>query len=288
MNEERVSIILAMVIFLLSIPIFFRARRIVRTKAAGRLSRVAREFGLEELDPDGPRMLPLFEWGSVLDPGSGHSVVSAIGGVFTTHEVILAEVEEDADRITRGRLGPSWMTSRARRKSWTSSRWIGPSGLADHLVIFFEEPLPKLPDFRIESRSARGRSSESDPNSWAWEDRNDPEDPLTVFPSEARKALPAVFLDRASRVLIGRRESWAIQGAGHRLIIRVSGWRPRSNVRAYRAVLEDAQSLRETLTSLAEVPEAAEEPRSIRNALERIRSATSAPVDPEGSDGIDS
>lgn len=288
MTEENVSIVLAIAIFVLTVPILLWAKGTVRTKAARRFSSVARAFGLEELDPDGPRMLPLFEWGSVLDPGSGHLVVSAIGGDYHEYQVILAEIVENADRSGAGRLGPPWTPRRTRRALRGLSGWMGSQGLADHLVIVFVEPLPKLPDFRIEPRSTRNRSTGSGSAFWEPKDGNEPEEALTVLPIAARTALPAAFLDRAARVLTGRRASWAIEGAGHRLTVRVSGWRPRSNVRSYQAVLDDALSLREALTSIAEAPEAVEEPRSIRNALERIRSASMAPVDPEGADTIDS
>ena len=87
-----------------------------------------------------------------------------------------------------------------------------------------------------------------------------------------------LFLEQAARVLMGRPDPWTVQGTGGRLVLWISDWHSPTNLRparSYRAVLDDALSLRDALDP-SDAPAPLTEPdsprRSIRAALERIRS----------------
>lgn len=151
---------------------------------------------------------------------------------------------------------------------------------ANHLLITFLEPVPGLPEFLLEPRSAE--RPDADP-----EYVLAPAQPSGSLPPPLAAeydclgapidGLPPAFLDRACHVLIGRSTPWTVQGTGGRLSIWISNWHAPTNLRplrSYRSVLDDAASLRDALdpTGAPGAPPPPAPPhRSIRSALERIR-----------------
>ncbi|QDV36123.1 hypothetical protein [Tautonia plasticadhaerens] len=150
---------------------------------------------------------------------------------------------------------------------------------ANHLLVIFIEPVPGLPEFLLDPRSAD--HPDLDPEFRFAPTRPDDSLPPPLAAEYASlgaplDALPPAFLDRATQVLVGRSTPWSVQGTGGRLAIWISNWHAPTTlrpVRSYRSVLDDAVSLREALDpSTAPVePSGAIPPRkSIRSALELI------------------
>ncbi|WP_152053409.1 hypothetical protein [Tautonia marina] len=287
MNTDRWNLWLAIITFLATVVVLIVARSASRRKAVWRIAEVARELGLAEQAPNDPELRSWLDhpYSGILD--NDRSLVWALRGSYEDREVVLLGIHERSSRSVAGRSNDD----RARRFPWFRRYWTrGPAVASDvnQLLVVLVEALPGLPDFRIgpDATAARGagsRSRGSAPRFLVDRSASVLFEGLMIDPETALGELPQTFLDRAARVLVGRRHPWTIEGFDERMSVRIARWRSPSRVRSYRAVLDDALSLRAAWELRADRSDDAETHRSIRSALERIRQASESSESDGGS-----
>ncbi|WP_169972777.1 hypothetical protein [Tautonia rosea] len=284
-TTDRLDLWLAILTLVSVVTVLILARSAARRKAVWRISEVARELGLEEEAADDPTFQPWLapRWSQIAD--LERTIVWVLRGTYEDRDLFLLGIHERSSRAGSRRPNDDrgqWIDRIVRLRN----RRPGVPKVANQLLVLLTEALPGLPDFRIgqELASPRGAGSRqrlspvqivlNQPTSVLF-------DGLTIEPPRALGDLPQSFLDRAARVLVGRRQPWSIEGLSERLSVRIAQWRSSSRVRSYRAVLDDALSLRAAWDVRTDRSDDANTHRSIRSALERIRQA-SEPSESEG------
>lgn len=287
MNTDRWNLWLAIVTFLATVVVLIVARSASRRKAVWRIAEVARELGLAEQALNDPELRSWLDHPFSGIQDNDRSLVWALRGSYEGREVVLLGIHERTSRTVSRRPNDDQDRGDRRIRRYWNRRPAAPS-VANQLVVVLVEALPGLPDFRIgpdatATRGAGSRSRGSAPRFFVDRSTSVLFEGLTIAPEPALSGLPQAFLDRAARVLVGRRHPWTIEGFAERMSVRIARWQSSSRVRSYRAVLDDALSLRAAWELRGDRSDDAETHRAIRSALERIRQASESSESDGGS-----
>jgi hypothetical protein len=206
------------------------------------------------------------------------SIVWALRGSYEGRAVILLGIHERPSRAISWRSNDD-RAPRIPRIGRLQGDRPAASRAANQLLVVLTEALPGLPEFRIgpdatATRGAAGSPRASRAASVVDRPAGGLFEGLTIEPERSLGLLPQAFLDRAARVLVGRRNPWTVEGHDERLGVRIARWKSHSRVRSYQAVLDDALSLRAAWELRTDLSDEVDARRSIRSALERIRRAS--------------